>query len=110
DDPVLSGLPGNFPIFQWHDDTFSLPDGAVRLASSAAVANQAFRIGRATYATQFHFEADRALVSEWSTAFADVLATRQPGWASRHERDAAELGVQADAAGLAIARAWVSLI
>ncbi|BCH34594.1 GMP synthase [Mesorhizobium sp. L-8-10] len=110
DDPVLGGLPESFPIFQWHDDTFSLPDGAVRLASSATVANQAFRIGRATYATQFHFEADRALVGEWSTGFADVLATRQPGWAARHQSEAARHGPQADAAGLAIARAWVRLI
>jgi GMP synthase-like glutamine amidotransferase len=109
-DPLLGGLPRNFRIFQWHDDTFSLPDGAVRLASSNVAVNQAFRIGRATYGTQFHFEADRALVGEWSTAFADHLAARQPGWAARHQSEAAAHGPQADAAGLAIARAWVRLI
>ena len=25
DDPVLRAAPENFPIFQWHDDTFTLP-------------------------------------------------------------------------------------
>jgi GMP synthase-like glutamine amidotransferase len=31
-DAVLGGLPERFPIFQWHDDTFTLPRGGVRLA------------------------------------------------------------------------------
>jgi len=61
-DAVLGGLPASFPTFQWHDDTFSLPDGAVRLAGNAVAENQAFRVGRATYGFQFHFEADQALV------------------------------------------------
>ena len=26
-DPVLGAVPGAFPIFQWHDDTFTLPEG-----------------------------------------------------------------------------------
>lgn len=56
-DPVLSQVPASFPIFQWHSDTFSLPEGAVHLAESPTARHQAFRIGRATYGTQFHFEA-----------------------------------------------------
>lgn len=110
DDPLLGGLPQTFPIFQWHDDTFSLPDGATRLASSDVAVNQAFRIGRAAYGIQFHFEADRALVREWSAAFASQLDERQPGWDTRLESEAARHGPQADAAGQAIARAWVRLI
>lgn len=110
DDPVLGGLPEEFPIFEWHDDTFSLPKGAVRLAGSAAVANQAFRIGRAGYGIQFHFEADRPLVGQWNAAFADIIAARHPEWPARFEYEAARHGPQADAAGLAIARAWVKTI
>ncbi|MGB3503646.1 MAG: type 1 glutamine amidotransferase [Mesorhizobium sp.] len=109
-DPVLSVAGGTFPIFQWHDDTFTLPRGAVRLAGNAAAHNQAFRIGRAGYAMQFHFEADRALLDEWSVTFADTLAARQPGWGERRMADAEAFGKGADAAGLAIARAWVSTI
>ena len=30
-DPVLQGLPREFPALQWHGDTFDLPDGAVLL-------------------------------------------------------------------------------
>ncbi|MGB4907302.1 MAG: type 1 glutamine amidotransferase, partial [Tabrizicola sp.] len=72
-DPVLSQVPQTFPIFQWHSDTFSLPPGAVHLAQSAAAAHQAFRIGRATYGTQFHFEASRSVVRDWSDTFPDTI-------------------------------------
>lgn len=109
-DPLFTGVEPSFPIFQWHDDTFVLPRGAVRLAGSVAVHNQAFRIGRAAYGVQFHFEADRAMVEAWSREFRDWLAERQPGWPERHPDEAARFGPQADAVGLAIARNWVSTI
>lgn len=109
-DPVLGGLPREFPIFEWHDDTFSLPEGAVRLAGNAVVANQAFRIGRAGYAIQFHFEADRNLVREWNAAFAATIAARHPEWSASFEDEAARHGPVADAAGLEISRAWVRTI
>lgn len=98
-DPVLSAAGAVFPIFQWHDDTFTLPRGATRLAGNFAAHNQAFRVGRAGYATQFHFEADRALVAEWSETFRDWLAERQPHWPREHGEAAARHGPAADAAG-----------
>lgn len=107
-DPVLGAVPELFTSFQWHDDTFTLPPGAVRLATNRAAENQAFRIGRAAYGIQFHFEADRRLVSRWTAVFAGYLTERHPGW--RHEEEAAAHGPQADAAGLALARAWVMTI
>lgn len=109
-DPVLSALPRRFPIFQWHDDTFALPPGATWLATNGVARNQAFRVGRAAYGIQFHFEADRALVTEWNRAFAEWLAERQPDWRGRFETEAARHGPAADAAGMAIARAWVAMI
>lgn len=109
-DPVLSAVSENFPIFQWHSDTFTLPEGAVRLARNPAVENQAFRVGRAAYGTQFHFEASRAVVGEWAEKFRHLIEAMQPGWLARHPELAAAEGVEADAAGLAIARAWVRQI
>ena len=109
-DPVFGVLPSEFPIFQWHDDTFTLPAGAVRLAGNAVAANQAFRIGRASYGIQFHFEADRELVRSWNAAFASTIAASHPDWNSRYEREAECHGAAADATGLAIARAWVRTI
>ncbi|MGL4236331.1 type 1 glutamine amidotransferase [Tabrizicola sp.] len=109
-DPVLSVLPEIFPIFQWHSDTFTLPEGAVHLATNPAARYQAFRIGRATYGTQFHFEASRAVVADWLRLFPEAADRMAPGWASRHDDLAATLGQKADAHGLALARAWVGLI
>lgn len=109
-DPVLGCLPGHFPIFQWHDDTFTLPDGAIRLASNGATPNQAFRIGRAAYGIQFHFEADRPLVEKWNARFPDAMAQKDPAWFDKHPLEAQTHGPNADAAGIAIARAWVGMI
>lgn len=109
-DPVLSAVPDRFPIFQWHSDTFTLPPGALHLAESATAANQAFRIGRATYGTQFHFEASRSVVADWSKTFPESIERMLPGWTDTHAAIAATRGAEADTHGLALARAWVGLI
>jgi len=109
-DPVLSAATGAFSIFQWHNDTFTLPEGAVRLAGNGIAENQAFRIGRAVYGTQFHFEASRPVVDLWADTFPDLIETIRPGWLAERENLAATHGPEADATGLAIARAWIATI
>jgi GMP synthase-like glutamine amidotransferase len=109
-DPVLSVLPDRFPVFQWHSDTFSLPRAATHLATSATAAHQAYRIGRATYGTQFHFEASRAVVADWLTSFPEMVAGMDSSFPARHAELARTRGQEADIHGLALARAWVSLI
>ena len=110
-DPVLSHLPERFAIMQWHSDTFTLPPGTTRLAGSGMAQNQCFRIHRATYGMQFHFEASRRVVADWNREFPDSVERMQPGWLATHHPERAPVqGAQADAAGLAIARAWVALI
>lgn len=52
-------------VLHWHGDTFDLPAGATRLASTATYANQAFAFGRNALALQFHIEADPARLEEW---------------------------------------------
>jgi GMP synthase (glutamine-hydrolysing) len=109
-DPVLSAASDTFPIFQWHSDTFSLPVGATLLATAPGAAHQAFRIGRATYGTQFHFEANRAVVADWTRTFPEATEAIEPGWRTLHPSRAETKGAVADAMGLAIARAWVGLV
>ena len=106
---MLGALPENFPIFQWHDDTF-IAAATARCGSpaSAVAENQAFRIGRAAYGIQFHFEADRPLVRDWNEAFAAIIAERHPDWPRALRKRGGAHGPEADAAGLALARAWVA--
>lgn len=56
DHPLARILPEHFPAFHWHGETFSLPDGAAPLASSAACANQGFIYKNNVLALQFHLE------------------------------------------------------
>ena len=65
DDPVLGGFRKEERIFQWHGDTFDIPDGAVRLAGSPKCRNQAFRHGANIYGFQFHLEVDEPLIERW---------------------------------------------
>jgi GMP synthase-like glutamine amidotransferase len=109
-DRLIAALGDGGPLFHWHSDTFTLPDGAVHLAESTMTAHQAFRLGRAVYGLQFHSEADRALVARWTDDFADTIAGYAPDWPERHRWEAADLGPRADAIGAAIARAWTALL
>ncbi|MDA8169221.1 MAG: gamma-glutamyl-gamma-aminobutyrate hydrolase family protein [Nitrospiraceae bacterium] len=64
-------------VFQWHGDTFDLPEGAVRLASSETYPNQAFRWGKNVYALQFHIEVTPAIIAEWFKDEKDLIETRK---------------------------------
>ncbi|MEK6745241.1 MAG: type 1 glutamine amidotransferase [Nitrospirota bacterium] len=68
-DPCMAGLAvtgtRTAKVFQWHGDTFDLPEGAVRLASSGLYPNQAFRYSDRVYALQFHIEVTPAIVHGW---------------------------------------------
>lgn len=109
-DPLTEALPASFPIFQWHDDTFTLPPGALHLARNATAPVQAFRIGRAAYGVQFHFEADRPLVRHWSETLAAHIARHEPGWELRRAEDEARFGANADRAGALLAQAWIATL
>jgi GMP synthase-like glutamine amidotransferase len=68
-DPCMSELAvegmGSAQVFQWHGDTFDLPSGADRLASSELYPNQAFRYRDRVYALQFHIEVTPGIVGGW---------------------------------------------
>jgi GMP synthase-like glutamine amidotransferase len=74
-DPLFAGLPERLTVFQWYGDTFSIPRGAVRLATSLACENQAFRYGFGViaYALQFHLEVTPSMVKEWVGEYSGEL-------------------------------------
>jgi len=76
-DPLFQGFDPLLPVFQWHGDTFSIPPGAVRLASSPVTPNQAFRHGRCTYGFQFHLEVTLEMVTAWLAEYAGEIASER---------------------------------
>jgi GMP synthase (glutamine-hydrolysing) len=73
DDPLMLTLHANaarngssgFKVFQWHGETFHIPETARRLALSGLYPNQAFRFSDNSYAFQFHIEVNEKMIIEW---------------------------------------------
>lgn len=64
-DPLFGHFDESEKIFQWHSDTFEIPEGGVHLAESPTCHSQAFRVGRHMYGFQFHMEVDEPLIARW---------------------------------------------
>jgi GMP synthase-like glutamine amidotransferase len=68
-DPVLAAIGDAAPMIENHEDQITrLPAGAVLLARSEAVQNQAFVIGEHVRGVQFHPEASAAGLATWDDA------------------------------------------
>jgi len=59
------------PWFQWHFDSFTLPDGA-KLIAESDVGPQAYTIGR-SLGTQFHPEVTPEIMESWVRAYSHEL-------------------------------------
>jgi len=70
---LFSDVPEMLSVFQWHGDTFALPQGAVLLASAEACHNQAFVYADHVWALQFHLEVTPAMIAQWSEIYANEL-------------------------------------
>ena len=62
---IFQGFPQRCKVFQWHGDTFDLPQGAQLLASTTSCKNQAFSWQDRAFGLQFHLEVTVAMVDEW---------------------------------------------
>jgi GMP synthase (glutamine-hydrolysing) len=64
DSKFFSNFKNPFTVFHWHADTFDLPEGAIRLASSEHYLNQAFQY-KSAIGLQFHLEVNDKMVNLW---------------------------------------------
>jgi GMP synthase-like glutamine amidotransferase len=64
-DALFKESPDHVQVFQWHEDTFDIPEGAVLLAEGKDCKNQAFRVGLNAYGLQFHIEVTEDMVQSW---------------------------------------------
>jgi GMP synthase (glutamine-hydrolysing) len=81
-DTLLLGFPMELPVFQWHEQGFELPPGAVRLAGTDDYPNQVFRHGHA-WGFQFHLEVTPEMAEQFARDHEEMLAA-VPGL-SRHK-------------------------
>lgn len=103
---VLAPLAGE-TVLHWHGDTFDLPKGARRLASSALYENQAFAVGDHGLALQFHLEVTAQGLERWLADHpgqepgVDVAAIRA---------DAARYGPPLGPLGVSVVGAWLETL
>jgi GMP synthase (glutamine-hydrolysing) len=64
-DPLLAAFEKTEKIFQWHGETFDIPNTGLHLAFSSRCAHQAFRYGENVYGLQFHLEVDEPMIQRW---------------------------------------------
>jgi GMP synthase (glutamine-hydrolysing) len=81
---VLEGL----HILNWHGDTFDLPSGATRLASTTLTPNQAFAYGPKVLALQFHVELPERDMERWLIGHTLELAKNNVNLATMREETA----------------------
>ena len=94
------------PVLHWHGDACELPAGAERLASTPLCPVQAFQVGKAALALQFHVEADPRRIEAWLIGHSVELG--KAGIDPRAIRaDAARLGAATAAAGCALLSDWL---
>lgn len=113
-DPLLAGLPTKQRVMQWHEDTYEMPEGAVHLMRGDQCANQAFRIGRATYGFQCHFEATRELVRIWLDSYPTSLqrhyGPKAPEHLARVRDELASHVHEAERFGTIVADRWLDIV
>jgi GMP synthase-like glutamine amidotransferase len=68
----FEGFSDNFPVFQWHQDTFDIPEGAQLLVTGKDCINQAFSY-RNIIGVQFHLEVHPDEAAKWAENYSDEL-------------------------------------
>jgi GMP synthase-like glutamine amidotransferase len=87
-DALFAGVGSPLRVFQWHEDSFTLPPGAEALATGDACRNQAFRFAMA-WGVQFHPEIDAAAIEDWTVGTEHYVEQRRltpellPAWRRR---------------------------
>jgi GMP synthase (glutamine-hydrolysing) len=93
-------------VLHWHGDTFDLPHGATRLASTALTPNQAFARGPRVLGLQFHVEVVPARFEAWLIGNTGELTAERIDVAALRRQARAHLPAIACAGELVIA-SWL---
>jgi GMP synthase (glutamine-hydrolysing) len=96
------------PVLHWHGDTFDLPAGAQRLASTAVTENQAFGLGPAILALQFHPEVEARNFERWLIGHTLEISAVPDLSVDGLRQDAQRFAVATSARGARLLRDWLA--
>ena len=102
---VLDGL----RVLNWHGDTFDLPAGATRLASTPITPNQAFTYGPKVLALQFHVELPERDLERWLIGHALELSNAKVDL-HKMRADTARYAPPTNAASRELFNAWLDAL
>lgn len=97
-------------VLHWHGDTFDLPAGAMRLASTPMCLNQAFSFGPRALALQFHPEVTAASFERWLIGHACEIAAAAGVSAPQLRAQAQTFAAASAAAGQGCIDAWLTSV
>jgi GMP synthase (glutamine-hydrolysing) len=100
------GVIDGVPVLNWHGDTFDLPAGATRLASTAITPNQAFTYGPKVLALQFHVELPERDLEKWLIGHTLELSTSKIDL-GKMRADTARYAPAANEAGTRLFNDWL---
>lgn len=93
-------------VLNWHGDTFDLPAGATRLASTRITPNQAFAYGPRVLALQFHVELPSRDIEKWLIGHTMELASSKADLAKIRD-ETARFAAAANQAGMRLFNDWL---
>jgi len=97
----------DWQVLHWHGDVFDLPAGATPLASTPVTPAQAFTLGAAVLALQFHIEAVTNEIEHWLIGHTVELAQAGVDLA-KLRNDTARWGPGLEASGRKVFKSWLS--
>lgn len=96
------------PVLHWHGDTFDLPEGTERLASTGPTVNQAFAAGGTALGLQFHVEVQERGFERWLIGHTLEISTVPNLSVSALRRDARAHAARTAASGARMVRDWLA--
>lgn len=81
-DPLFKGCDKQLSVFQWHEDSFDIPEGGQLLVTGPDCPNQAFRIGLSAWGLQFHVEVTQVDINIWNREY---MKDKDPSFKTQNE-------------------------
>lgn len=70
---LFKNLSNSFYVFQWHEDTFEIPENTILTAKGDFCKNQAFDYENYAWGIQFHIEVNLEMIKKWIDYYNETI-------------------------------------